>query len=482
MEGQPHAVRRWWMTLALLCMAKFMVILDSQIVFLALPSIERGLAMSVESAQWVLSAYLLSFGGLLLLGGRAADLLGRRRVFIVGTGLFLVSSLVCGLAWSGAALVSARVVQGMSAAVMAPTALSILTTTYEEGPQRNRALAVWSATGGLGATAALLIGGTLTVLVGWRAVFLLNVPVAAALIVASLVLLGKDRPAGRARAYDPAGAVTITGALVLLVWAIVEAPGAGWWSGQTIGALAGSTALVAAFVLIERRSAQPLVPLGMFRSSSLVGGNLVMLLYAFTAFGTSLAIAQYAQLVLGYSALRFGVATIAMTGMTVVGAAAAQRLMTRVGPAAVTVGGLVLMAAGSFLLSRVPVHADYAADIAPALLLFGTGLGGGTVGAAVAALAGVRERHAGVASATVSAAFQIGGALGVAIVSTVAAAQAAGSDPLIALANGYRAGFVACLAFAVAGVVLAVLLLGRARSNREDPAIAASRSPTRQDA
>jgi MFS family permease len=261
---------RRWRALALLCTAQFMVILDAQIVILALPSIERALGLSAGSAQWVLSAYLLSFGGLLLLGGRVADLLGRRRVFMVGTAVFLVSSLACGLAWSGVALLAARAVQGVSAAVMAPTALSILMTTFEEGAERNRALGVWSAMGGLGATAALLIGGTLTQALGWEWVFFLNVPVALALLVLGPVLLEESRDAGRARSYDPAGAVAVTAALVLLIDAIVEAPGVGWTSLRTIGLLAGTAALVAIFARIESRSAAPLVPLRMLRSRTLV--------------------------------------------------------------------------------------------------------------------------------------------------------------------------------------------------------------------
>ncbi len=467
---------RRWRALALLCTANFMVILDAQIVILAVPSIDRALGLSAGGAQWVLSAYLLSFGGLLLLGGRMADLLGRRRVFMAGTALFLVSSLACGLAWSEAVLVVARVVQGVSAAVMAPTALSILMTIFAEGRERNKALGVWSGMGGMGATAALLIGGTVTQALGWEWIFFLNVPVAAALFVLSPILLDESREASRRRTYDLAGAVTITAALVLLIDAIVEAPRAGWSSAQTIGLLAGAAALVAIFVRIESRSAAPLVPLRVFRMRTLVGGNLAMLLFGMIAWGMGLTLAQYAQQVLGYSPLQFGAGTIAMTAMAAAGAYAAQFLTTRIGSRAVATAGMALLAGGTLLLARVSVHGGYLGDILPGLLIFGPGLGGGTVAASVAALGGVTEQEAGLASATNTAAFQIGGAFGAAIVSTVAVSRAAGPDPLVALTAGYRAGFATCAVFAVIGILVTVVLLRRSRRGVREDVIQAATS------
>lgn len=457
--------RRRWYALALLCTAQFMVILDAQIVILALPSMERSLGLSPGVGQWVLSAYLLSLGGLLLLGGRMADLLGRRRVFMAGTVLFLVSSLACGLAGSAAVLVAARVVQGMSAAIMAPTALSILMTTFDEGPDRNRALGIWSGMGGLGATAALLIGGTLTQGLGWEWIFFLNVPVAALLCGLSPVLLRESRDAERRRTYDPAGAVTITAALVLLVSAIVGAPGTGWTSPATLGQLAAAVACGALFVGIESRSSAPLVPLGIFRSRTLAGGNLSMLLYGMLAWGLSLLVAQYAQLVLGFSPLQFGIASVALTAMAIVGAYAAQFFVTRAGFRVVAAAGMVSLGLGSVLLARVPVDGSYARDLLPGLLLAGAGIGGGSVGAAVAALGGVEERDAGLASATNTAALQIGGAFGAAIVTTVAVSQTAGAAHLAALTRGFHAGFVSCVAFAVAGLLLSLGLLRRRRAS-----------------
>src|SRR5919197_1141402 len=259
-EDHMTADPRRWKALALLCLANLMVILDAQIVILGLPSIEADLGLSADTGQWVMSAYLLSFGGLLLLGGRSADLLGRRRMFVVGTALFLVSSLACGLAWSGAVLIGARVVQGVSAAIMAPTALSLLMATFEEGPERNKALGVWSATGGSGATAALLIGGSLTGGLGWEWIFFLNIPVALVLRALARRLVGESRGPVSRRIYDVPGAVIVTAALVLLVYAVVEAPDAGWGSIQTIGLMIASATLVGLFVSLETRSPAPLVP------------------------------------------------------------------------------------------------------------------------------------------------------------------------------------------------------------------------------
>ena len=297
---------RRWKALALLCLANLMVILDAQIVILALPSIKADLGLSAGGAQWVMSAYLLSFGGLLLLGGRSADLLGRRSMFTAGTGLFLVSSLGCGLAWSGAVLIAARVVQGVSAAIMAPTALSILMTTFEEGAERNKALGVWSAIGGTGATAALLIGGPLTDGLGWEWIFFINIPVALALLALAPRLLRESRGQVSERIYDVRGAVTVTAALVLLVYAVVEAPDTGWGDVQTIGLLIASAVLAALFALVESRTPAPLAALRIFRSRTLVGGNLVLAALGMVAWGMSLTVSLYAQQVLGYSAFASG--------------------------------------------------------------------------------------------------------------------------------------------------------------------------------
>jgi EmrB/QacA subfamily drug resistance transporter len=304
---------RRWLALALLGTAFFMVILDGTIVYVALPSIDEALGFSASGLQWVMSAYLLSFGGLLLLGGRSADLLGRRRMFMVGVALFAGSSLLCGLAWSDEVLVAARVAQGVAAAIMAPTALSLLMSVFEEGPERNKALGVWGGIGGVGATSGLLIGGPVTEGLGWEWVFFINVPVGLAVLALCPALLPESREPVSRRVYDVAGAVTITAALVLLVYAISEAPEAGWTGPQTIAPVVAAVALTAAFVRIEARSAAPLVPLRIFRSRTLVGGNLVLLTAGAALDGMLIIVTLYAQEVLGYSTVQFGLGVAVMT-------------------------------------------------------------------------------------------------------------------------------------------------------------------------
>jgi EmrB/QacA subfamily drug resistance transporter len=471
---KPHKkALRPWKALALLCAVNFMVILDSQIVILGLPSIEQDLGFSADGVQWVLSAYLLSFGGLLLLGGRAGDLLGRRRVLIAGTILFGASSFVCGLAWSPAVLVAARVAQGVSAAIMAPTALAILMTTFPEGAERNKALALWGGLGGLGATAALLVGGTLTDALGWEWIFLINLPVAAAFLALCPLLLRESRGLGAARGYDPIGALTLTAAPSLLILAVVRAPDAGWTSESTVALLAGAAVLLVGFLLVERRSRAPLVPLRIFRSRTLVAGNLVMLLAAVIAWGMSVTVSLYAQQVLGLSPLQFGLGTAVMTGMTLVGSYLGQGLVTRVGPRPVAAVSMGLLGLGCLLLARVSADGSYFGDLFLGLLIFGPGLGAATVAGSIAALSGVPEGDAGVASGTNTAAFQVGGALGTAVAVTVAAANTAGSGRLIALTEGYQAAFTACAIIAVIALAVAIALLRRPQapvSAEPDPA------------
>jgi EmrB/QacA subfamily drug resistance transporter len=451
---------RRWKALAVLCTAYFMVILDSQIVILALPSIERALGFSPGRVQWVMSAYLLSFGGLLLLGGRMADLLGRRRLFMLGTGLFLLASLGCGLATSPQALVVARVLQGVAAAVMSPSALSILMTTFTEGAERNKALGIWSGMGGVGATSALLIGGPLADALGWPWIFYINVPVAGAVMLLAPVLLRESRAEERThpRRYDPAGALTITAGLMLLVYALVEAPAVGWLGGQTLGVFAAAVVLIALFALIEARSAAPLVPLSIFRARTLVGGNLLMLVLGMTAWGVGTTVSLYAQKVLGYSALQFGLGTAVLTVMAVVGSTFGQGFVTRVGSRRVAMAAMLLLGIASLLLSRIRVEGTYFGDIFFGLFIFGAGLGSCAVAASIAALMGVTRSEAGLASGLNTAAFQLGGAFGSAVVATVAVSFTVGSTAA-ALNHGYRASFVACAVFALVGLLVAWRLL-----------------------
>jgi EmrB/QacA subfamily drug resistance transporter len=452
---------RRWKALALLCTAFFMVILDSAIVVVALPSIDADLGFSAGDLQWVLSAYLLSFGGLLLLGGRAADLLGRRRVFMAGTALFALASLACGLSGSVDALIGARVVQGAAAAIMTPTALSIVMTTFAEGAERNKALGIWAAIGGIGATAAWLVGGPITDGLGWEWIFFINVPVALAVVALSPALLRESRDVGHGRRFDLAGAVTITGALVALVYAVVEAPDAGWASGQTLGLLGLSAALLALFAAIEARSAAPLAPLRVFRSRALVGGNLMLFALGMLAFGMPFTLTQYAQGVLHYSPLEFGLASVGMPVTAAIGSVAGQALATKGHLRSIATAGFVLTGLGCLLLSQVSVDGSYLGDIFFGLLFFGPGPGSVYVAGSIASLAGVAEGDAGLASGLNNSSFQIGGAVGVAILSTVAVSEAHGAGPLVALTNGFQAAFATAIVFAVLGLLAAIALLGK---------------------
>jgi EmrB/QacA subfamily drug resistance transporter len=476
--------RRWW-ALALLCGAFFMVILDAAIVVVALPSIEADLGFSAQGLQWVLSAYALTFAGLLLLGGRAADLLGRRRLFMTGLGFFTVASLLCGLAWSPEALIGARAFQGVGAAVMTPTALSIIATTFVEGAERNKAFGIWGALGGIGGTTAWLIGGPLVDGLGWEWIFFINVPVGLVALALSPVLLRESRAATTRRSYDPAGALTITGALVLLVYAVVEAPDAGWASAQTIGLLAGSAALLAAFALVESRHPAPLVPLRIFRSRTLVGANAVMLLFSTAAFGLPFILTLYAQQVLGYSAVEFGLSSLPLPLGAVVGSLVGQAIVLRVGFRPVATAGLTLIGASSLLLTQISVDGSYFGDIFFALLVIGPGIGLTFVTASIAALAGVAEHESGLASGLSNTAFQIGAAVGVAIVSTVSVTRTddfivengSGNLPL-ALTEGFQSAFLACAILAGIGAALALLLLGRPRAAAQEEQLQPAPAPS----
>jgi EmrB/QacA subfamily drug resistance transporter len=454
---------RRWKALALLCTAFFMVILDSAIVVVALPSIDADLAFSAGDLQWVLSAYLLSFGGLLLLGGRASDLLGRRRMFIVGAGLFALASLGAGLAGTSGALLTARAVQGVAAAIMTPTALSIVMTTFPEGAERNKALGIWGSTGAIGGTAAWLVGGPITDGLGWEWIFFINVPVAALVAALSPVLLRESRePVGKRR-FDFAGAVTITAALVALVYAVVEAPQAGWGNGQTLGLLALAAVLIVVFIGIESRSVAPLAPLGVFRSRSLVGGNLVLFALGTMGFGVPFILTQYAQEVLGWSPIQFGLASVVMPVTAVIGTASAQAMATKGGVRRVAVVGMALTGLGSLLLTQVSVGGTYLGDLFFALLLLGPGIGAAYVAGSIASLTGVAETEAGLASGLNNASFQIGGAVGVAVLSSVAVSGAHGASSLAAITNGYQSAFAVAIVVATLGAVAAGLLLGGIR-------------------
>jgi EmrB/QacA subfamily drug resistance transporter len=447
MTATIHEERRRWFGLALLCTAFFMVILDVAIVNVALPSIQADLAFSPQSLQWVVSAYALSFGGLLLLGGRAADMLGQRRIFVGGVGLFALASLLAGIAPSPALLVAARALQGVGAAAMTPAALSILMTTFPEGAERNKALGAWGAVGASGGTIGLLIGGVLTQTVGWEWIFLLNVPIGMAVIGLSPTLLAKVPPLGSTQGFDLAGAASVTAGLSLLVYAVVDAEGAGWASARTVALLATSVLLLAAFGTIESRAAAPLLSFRIFRVGALLGSNVASLLFGAAVFGMFFVITLYLQRVLGYSALRAGFAWLALSVTALLASAGGSRLVTRIGPRIPLVAGLSVASVGVWLLSRLPDDARYVDDVMPALVVSGLGIGLAFVTLSIGALEGVDDHDAGLASGLVNTTQQIGAALGVAVLSTVA------------LSAGFADALLLGAALAAAGAVLAAFLV-----------------------
>jgi len=462
--------RRRWLVLALIVMAQFMVVLDIAIVNVALPSIKTDLHFSQVSLQWVITAYSILFGGVLMLGGRLADLLGRRRLFVTGLALFTASSLLDGLAWSEGSLIAFRSLQGLGAALLSPAALSILTTTFREGRERNLALGIWGAVSGSGGAAGVLLGGALTSGLGWSWIFFINVPVGIAVIGATPFLLRESRADLRHRHFDLAGAASITGGLMLLVYAMTRAAQHGWGTTESIVLLAASAALIAAFFVIEARSAAPLLPLRMFRLRTLSGSNVGGLMLGGAVFAEFFLLTLYMQQVLHYSALHTGVAYISLTLTIIVFSGVAQALVNRVGVRWVLPAGLLISAAALILFAQLPVHGRYFADLFPAFLLSGLGLALSFVPMSIGGLAGVRPADAGVASGLINTTQQVGGAVGVAIATTVATtltahfvAAHAGTSPLAgaALVHGFQGAFYVLAAIAGAGALLSGLLLER---------------------
>ena len=416
----PHPDPLRWKALAVVCAAFFMTVLDVSIVNVALPSIGRGLHFAQDSLQWVITAYAIMFGGFLLLGGRMADLLGRRRLFIAGVALFTVSSLLAGFAWSAGSLITFRATQGLGGALLAPAALSILTTTFAEGRERNVALGVWGAVSGSGAAAGVLLGGFLTSSLAWSWIFFINVPVGVALVAVSPFLLRESRAELGHRTFDFAGAFTVTSGLMLLVYAMTRATEVGWGSAETIGVLAASAALILAFVAIELRSKAPLLPMRIFRLRSLTGANVTSFLVGTALFSQFFLGTLYMQQVLHYSAMKTGVAYLPLTLTIIALAGVAQNLVTRVGVRRVLPAGLVLATAALVLLAQLPPDGKYFFDIFPAFLLSAIGLAFTFIPLTIAALMGVQESDAGVASGLFNTTQQIGGAVGLAAASTIA--------------------------------------------------------------
>jgi EmrB/QacA subfamily drug resistance transporter len=460
--------RRRWIALAVIVAAQFMVVLDVAIVNVALPSIKTDLHFSQESLQWVITAYSIFFGGVLLLGGRLADLLGRRRLFMLGLLLFTVSSLLDGLAWSEGSLIAFRSLQGLGAALLSPAALSILTTTFREGRERNLALGIWGAASGSGGAAGVLLGGALTSALSWSWIFFINVPVGALVIALSPWLLRESRADLNHRHFDFAGAASITGGLMLLVYAMTRATQHGWGTGETIGLLAASAGLVAAFFIIELRSKAPLLPLRIFRLRTLSGSNLSGLLMGGAIFSQFFLLTLYMQQVLHYSALKTGVAYIGLTLTIIAFSAVAQALVTRMGVRRVLPVGLALSTVALVLFARLPVHGNYFTDLFPAFIISGLGLALAFVPMSIGALTGVRQADAGIASGLINTNQQIGGAIGVAVATTIATTFTAhyvnvhvGTNAFsgAALTHGFAVAFYVLAAVAALGALVSALML-----------------------
>jgi EmrB/QacA subfamily drug resistance transporter len=456
-------VKRKWLALALLSVVQFMVVLDIAIVNVALPSIQVDLGFSQENLQWVISAYALVFGGFLLLGGRSADLLGRRRIFMGGLVVFTLSSLFAGLAWSEASLITARALQGLGAAIITPAALSILSTTFHEGRERNVALGVWGAVGGFGAAAGVLMGGILTDALSWEWIFFVNVPVGVLAIVLAPILLDESRDAS-VKTFDLPGAVLVTAGLSSLVYAITQAGQEGWLAGRTIGFTVGSLALLVGFVGWELRHPEPLMRFGLLRTKTVAGANVAGFIMGTAMFSMFLMLTLYMQQVLGYSAMETGVAYLAVAGTAIIWSGVAAQLVTRVGVKPVLVVGMTFLTAGLIFFTQVSVGGSYVTDLLPGFLLIGVGIGFSFVPITIAALAGVEPAEAGLASGLINTSQQIGGALGIAALSTIATSRtddavSAGTAVPSALVDGFTGAFVAGAIIAGIGIVAALTLI-----------------------
>jgi EmrB/QacA subfamily drug resistance transporter len=466
-----HSSTNKWLALALLAAAQFVVVLDASIVNVALPSIGRDLNFSQDDLSWVVNAYVLIFGGFLLLGGRLADLLGRRRMFIIGLVLFAVASLAGGLAESAGWLVAARAVQGLGAALLSPAALSLVTVLFAEGSERNKAMGVWGAVAGSGGAVGVLAGGMLTEWAGWEWVLFVNVPIGIAAALLAPRLLPESRNDGE-RHFDIAGAVTITAGLSLLVYALVDANNAGWTSTQTLGLGAIALALIASFYVIERRQKAPLVPFpGIFRIRTITGINISAVLIAAALFSMFFFISLYMQNVLGFSPIETGLAYLPLAVGIIITAGASAGLVTRFGFKPVLVTGLLVTAVGLVWFSQIDANGSYVADVLFPSILAAVGLGLAFVSMMVASVSGVETHEAGLASGLINTSQQLGGALGLAILVSVANSRiddlaATGSPMNIALTEGFQSAFLVGAGLAIAGAVLAMVLVS-GKASRE---------------
>jgi EmrB/QacA subfamily drug resistance transporter len=466
--------RKKWFALALLCAVQFMVVLDIAIVNVALPSIQVDLGFSQQNLQWVISAYALVFGGFLLLGGRTADLVGRRRVFVAGSIIFTIGSLLCGLAWSDESLIGARAIQGLGAAAITPAALAILVTTFAEGRERNIALGAWGAVGGFGAAAGVLFGGILTDLLSWEWIFFVNVPVGLAALALTPVLLSESLDK-HAQGFDVPGAVLVTSGLSVLVLGITQGQDWGWSSPATIGVFAASVALLGAFVGWELRVKDPLVHFSIFRLQTLTAANVAGFVMGTAMFSMFLMLTLYMQQVLGYSPIETGFAYLAVAGTAVIWANVAAVAVNRVGVKPALIFGMTLLTVGLVYFTQVSVGGSYWADLFPGFLVLGVAIPFAFVPVTIAAVAGTKPQEAGLASGLINTTQQIGGAVGIALLSTIAVATtddavASGDAVPIALTDGFVNAFWAGAAIAFVGVLVSIFLVrGRDLRPQEAP-------------
>jgi EmrB/QacA subfamily drug resistance transporter len=464
-EFMVNSDRKRWFALALLSAVQFMVVLDIAIVNVALPSIQTDLGFSQENLQWVISAYALVFGGFLLLGGRAADLLGRRRIFLVGIVLFTVSSLLAGLAWSETSLIAARAFQGLGAAVITPAALSILSTTFTEGSERNIALGVWGAVGGFGAAAGVLMGGILTSALSWSWIFFVNIPVGVAAFFLTPVLLRESRDAS-VKSFDALGAILVTAGLSSFVYAITQAGNNGWTSAKTLSFFAAAAVLLVGFVVWELRHSEPLMRIGILRIKTVSGANVAGFILGTATFSLFLMLTLYMQDVLGYGPMKTGVAYLAVAGGAIVTSAIAAQLVTRIGVKPALLIGMVSLTAGLLYFTQVSVDGSYLGDLLPGFLLVAVGLGFSFVPISIAALAGIEPHEAGLASGLINTTQQIGGALGIAALSTIATTRTTdalhgGATQASAAVTGFHGAFWAGVIVAAVGVIATLTLIRR---------------------
>src|SRR5438874_3760658 len=459
MTNRIAAQDRRWIALALLCVAQFVVVLDASIVNVALPTIGRALKFTESDLPWVVNAYVLTFGGFLLLGGRMADLLGRRIVFMSGLVLFALASLAGGLAENSGQLMAARTVQGVGAAILSPAALSIVTTTFRDGAERNKALGVWGAVAGSGGAAGVLLGGALTDGLGWQWVLWVNVPIG--LIAAAIApsLIAESRSDAARRHFDLAGGVSITAGLSLLVYALLDANSAGWGSARTIGLLIAAVALIAAFIAIELRSRSPLVPFRIFRLRTLRGANVVGLLVGASLFSMFFFISLYMQQVLGYSAIHAGLSYLPLAVSIIISAGIASQLVTRIGFKQVLAAGMALIVGGLVWFSQISVHGSYLSDILGPSLFAGVGLGFAFVTTTIAAVSGVPDSEAGLASGLINTTQQVGGALGLAVLSAISISVTGTSRLPSVLTDGFHSAFLAGAGIAALGLVATLTLI-----------------------